>query len=178
MSEIHNNARNEKKNATKTPQTHKILPARIRQRARQLTQRNPHTRRNEREEDQAIDDLDGTPAVDARDQGGGDAPPGVGEGEADAKEGVPGVVALEVLGVAHLGEGEGIAVEGLEVVVGGGGVGGGDVVEGGFLEGHGQYGKAWWWWLMEVKEVRHVLRAVVCGLLLLMAWWVKKLVGG
>lgn len=80
-----------------------------------------------------------TARIDASDERGADAPPGIGEGETDAEDGEPGVVALEVLGVAHGGEGEGVAVEGegfgVGGVVGGGVVG--DVVEGGFFDGHG-----------------------------------------
>lgn len=119
-----------------------ILTARIGQGARQLAQTDAHTGRDEGEEDQAVDDLDGTAGIDAGDKGGGDAPPGVGEGEADAEEGEPGVVSFEILSVAHVGEGEGvgIGVEGFEVgdvVVGGGAV---DVVEGGLFGGHSRRG--------------------------------------
>ena len=74
------------------------------------------TSRDQSEPDQSINNLHGTTAIDAGDESGGDAPPGVGEGEADAEEGEPGVVAFEVLSVSHLGEGDGIIVEGFEVV--------------------------------------------------------------
>ena len=91
---------------------------------------------DQEQEDQAVDDLDGPSAVDAGDEGGGDAPPGVGEGEADAEEGEPGVVALEVLGVAHVGEGEGVIVEVFEVGVVELGGGTEDVVDGGLFVRH------------------------------------------
>ena len=93
----------------------KILPARIRQRARQLRKRNSHARRDQGKENEAVDNLQGTARVDAGYQGGANAPPAICEGEADAKKGKPGVIAFHLLGVAHLGEVESITVEGLEV---------------------------------------------------------------
>ncbi len=107
--------------------TYKILPPSIRQRTRQLAQRYAHTGRDQSKEDQAIDNLNRPPAIDASDQSSRNAPPRVRESEADAKEGKPGVIPLQVLGVAHLGEGSGIGVLGFEVIVGGGG--GGDVLD-------------------------------------------------
>lgn len=97
-----------------------ILTPRIRQRARQFRQTDTHAGRDEGKEDQAVDNLDGATAVDAGDEGGADAPPGICEGETDAEEGEPGVVSFEGGGVTHLGEGEGVGVEG--------GFGGGEVV--------------------------------------------------
>lgn len=70
--------------------------------------------------------MDGATAVDTGYESGADAPPGVCEGEADAEEGEPGVVAFEGGGVAHLRKGEGICIEGGGFGVGGG-VGGGDI---------------------------------------------------
>lgn len=134
-----NQDQNQKPNPKTKTQTHKILPPRIRQRTRQFTQRNPHTRRNQRKKNQPVNNLHGPPTVNTRDQRRRNTPPGIGEGEADAEQGEPGVVPLEVLGVAHLGEGGGVGVEG--VGVGGGGGGGGGV---GVVVGGGGGGGGWW----------------------------------
>lgn len=79
------------------------------------------TGRNQSKPDQAIDNLHRASTIDARDQRCGNAPPGVGEGETDTEEGEPSVVALEILAVTHLGQGQGVVVQGFEagmVVVG------------------------------------------------------------
>ena len=103
----------------------KVLPARIRHRARQLAQAHTHTYRDEAEEDDAINDEDGPAAVDTRDEGGGNGEPGVCEGEGDGEDGEDGEVAFEGRVVAHGFEGEGVGIEG-----GGGGFEGGG---GGFV---------------------------------------------
>ena len=104
-----------------------ILASRIGQRTRQLGQADADAGANEGKEDEAVDDLDWAAAVDTGDEGRADAPPGVGEGEADTEEGEARVIAFEGGVVAHLGEGQGVGICGR----GGGGF------EGGFLVGHG-----------------------------------------
>lgn len=63
------------------------------------------------EQDDAVHDEHRSARVDASDQGGRDTPPGVGQGEADAENREDGIVALEVLLVAHLCQLHGIGVE-------------------------------------------------------------------
>ena len=94
-----------------------ILTTCIRQRACEFRQTDTHARRDTCEEHQTINNLNRTAAVDASDQSSANAPPGIGERETDAEEGEPGVIAFEVLGVTHLGEGELIGVDGFETAI-------------------------------------------------------------
>ena len=79
--------------------------------------------------------MDGAPRIDAGDESGGDPPPGVGEGEADPKEGEPGIVAPHFLRVTHLRQGESVGVEifEIDIVIRGAAC---DVVQGGLFLVH------------------------------------------
>ena len=103
----------------------------------QFKRRRHLTSGQQSEPDQSINNLHWSPTIDAGDERSGDAPPGIGEGEANAEEGEPGVIAFEILRVAHLGESQGIIVEGLEVDVDVVGRGALDVVEVGLFHRHG-----------------------------------------
>ena len=94
-----------------------ILTTCIWQRACQLRQTDTHARRDTCEEHQTVDNLNRTATIDASDESSANAPPGIGEGETNAEKGEPGVIAFEVLGITHLGEGESIGVEGFEVTI-------------------------------------------------------------
>lgn len=81
-----------------------ILSARIGQCRRQFRQRYADAGGDQGDQDDAVDNADRPAGVDAGDEGGGDAEPGVGEGEADAEDGPDGEFAAHVLFVAHLCE--------------------------------------------------------------------------
>jgi len=89
----------------------KVLASGIGHCTRQLAQRDAHARRNQRNQNDAVDDEQRASGIDARDHGRRDAEPGIGEGEADAEDGPNGEVALHVLRVAHFGQLQGVLVE-------------------------------------------------------------------
>lgn len=92
------------------------LPTGIRIGTRQFGQGDAHAGRDQGDEDDAVDDEDGAPGIDAGDQCGRDAEPRVREGEAHAQDGKDGKVSLHVLGVAHFGQFEGIGIEVIQMI--------------------------------------------------------------
>lgn len=99
-----------------------ILTTGIGHGTRQLGQGRAHAQRDDRNPNQTIHKENSASGTDTGDQGGGDTEPRIGHTEGDANEGEDGKVALQVLGVAHLGQAQGIVVLGPGGIFGGGGV--------------------------------------------------------
>lgn len=97
----------------------KILAAGIGKGTREFTQRDADARGDDADQDDSVHDEKGTAGTDSRDQGRRNAKPGIGQGEADAQDGQDRVVAPHLLRVAHLGQLEGILIEGARGGAGG-----------------------------------------------------------
>ncbi len=98
----------------------KVLTTCVRQRTSQLTERYGDTGGNQRNDYDAVDNEHGPAGVDTSYQGGGYTKPRVSEGEAYTQDRPHGEVALQVLGVAHLGQFQSIFIQAflLRVVIG------------------------------------------------------------